>query len=387
MRANTVDPKPVEWLWHPYVPRGKISVVAGQMGQAKSLFTCWMAAYVTERGGSVIMLSAEDDPADTIRPRLEAAGADLGRVELAESVTLNAPRLYELVAELENVELITVDPVQAFLPSTVNAWKGQDVRIALEPIRQLAADHRIAVLLVQHLNRRTDGDPLARIADSQGVPQLARSVMVWGPDPSDPEADHGSHKALTRAKGNLARGNTASATFEILERDVTGGIHAPMLHRGDDAQIGAEDIIADSETRTARDEAVDWLGALLEHGPVAAKDAQRRAQADGISDRTLRRAKTALKVISEQNRDDGSIREWTWKLPDSHTYTSGHVGHVGHLGHVGKVAKEANNAKEATHTADGLEATHNGASPSPPAKPTLASSDAPSANLRIAGRS
>ena len=77
--------------------------------------------------------------------------------------------------ELGDVKLITVDPIQAYLPASVNAWKGQDVRLALEPVRQLAADRAIAVVLVQHLNRRTDGDPLARIADSQGIPQLARA--------------------------------------------------------------------------------------------------------------------------------------------------------------------------------------------------------------------
>ena len=116
------------------------------------------------------------------------------------------------------MKLITVDPVQAYMPAHVNSWKGQDVRLALEPLRQLAADRELAVVLIQHLNRRADGDPLARIADSQGVPQLARSVMIWGPDPSDPEGDHGSAKVLTRVKGNLARGSDASATFTIVEQ-------------------------------------------------------------------------------------------------------------------------------------------------------------------------
>ncbi len=190
MMASTVEPRRVEWLWPPYIPLGKISVVAGQMGQAKSLFTTWLASFTTPSG--VIMLSAEDDPADTIRPRLEAVGAGLERVEIAPDVLLDTGRLNDLCDELGDVKLITVDPIQAYLPSSVNSWKGQDVRLALEPVRQLAADRGIAVVLVQHLNRRTDGDPLARIADSQASPQLARSVMIWGPDPSDPEGDHGA---------------------------------------------------------------------------------------------------------------------------------------------------------------------------------------------------
>lgn len=84
------------------------------------------------------------------------------------------------------------------------------------------------MVLVQHLNRRSDagGDPLARIADSQGIPQLARSVLVWGPDPADPEGDRGKMKALTRAKGNLTKA-TASATFTVVERVVTDQVVAP----------------------------------------------------------------------------------------------------------------------------------------------------------------
>jgi putative DNA primase/helicase len=242
-RASTVAPKAVRWLWEPYLPAGKISVIAGQMGQAKSLLTCWLAAYATTRAG-VIMLSAEDDPEDTIRPRLEAAQASLNRVEISEEHTLNAAALAKTCDELGDVKLVTVDPVQAFLPAAVNGWKGQHVRLALEPVRQLAAERGIAIVLIQHVNRRSDSDPLARIADSQGVPQLARSVMIWGPDPSDPEGDHGIRKVLTRAKGNLARGSTASATFTIVERTVAGGMRAPALVRGDDVQLEAADVIA-----------------------------------------------------------------------------------------------------------------------------------------------
>jgi putative DNA primase/helicase len=331
IRANEVAPRAVDWLWWPYLPLGKISLVAGQMGQAKSLLTAWLAAYATPNGG-VVMLSAEDDPADTIRPRLEAAGADLSRVEIAADVSLNADRLHAICEDLGDVRLITVDPVQAFLPASVNAWKGQDVRLALEPVRQLAADRELAVVLIQHLNRRVDGDPLARIADSQGVPQLARSVMIWGPDPSDPEGDHGAGKALTRVKGNLARGSSASATFTIVEKAVTGDIRAPALVRGGDAQITADDVIADHETRSARDEAVEWLRDLLCDGPIAAKDAQRQARDIGISDRTLKRAKMSAGVVSEPSRDENGISGWSWSLPESSTYNSGPLGTVGTLG-------------------------------------------------------
>ena len=153
---------------------------------------------------------------------------------------------------------------------------------------------------------------------------------------------------LTRVKGNLARGSNASATFTITENAVAGGFRAPLLERGEDAQITADDVVADHETRSARDEAVEWLQATLANGPVATKHVQRQAREAGIADRTLRRAKVTLRVVSEQDRSENGITGWNWCLP-GHSYTNGHVGHVGHLGHVGKMAKEAKNAKVATH--------------------------------------
>lgn len=337
-RASEVRPRRVEWLWHPHIPLGKITLVAGAPGQAKSLFTMWLAASVsngtglTDRmPGTAVILSAEDDPEDTIVPRLIAAGANLERCWIEPPGTLDADRLADLCRR-EDVRLITVDPITAYLPGTVNSWKAQDVRAALEPLRLLAAEHRLAVVLVQHLNRRNDSDPLARIADSQGIAQLARSVMVWGPDPADPEGDHGGRKALTRAKGNLSR-HSDSATFTIVEQDVGNGVKAPALTRGQDRAVDAFDVISDAETRTAQEEATDFLAAALAGGPRPSKHVQAEAREAGISDRTLRRAKAKLRVKATQHREGDKVANWIWELPNT-SYTYGHLGHVGHVGHV-----------------------------------------------------
>jgi putative DNA primase/helicase len=249
--------------------------------------------------------------------------------------------------EMPDVRLITIDPVQAYLPANVNSWKGQDVRRALEPVRQLAADRGIAVVVVQHLNRRTDaGDALARIADSQGIPQIARSVLVWGPDPSDPEGDQGAMKALTRAKGNLAR-SSASATFAIVERAVSGDINAPALSRGADCQIGAEDVVADDESRKAADEAIEWLRTLLADGPMNAKDVMKRAREDGLAERTLKRVKRRAGIVSESSRGETGISGWKWAVKEATSPIKGD-GPLGPLGTVGAVpqSKETKGAKE-----------------------------------------
>lgn len=353
LRASAVDPEPVEWFFPPFIPRGKLTTVAGGMGQGKSLLTKLLARHGA-RTGSVLMRSAEDDPADTIRPRLEAAGADLERVYIDTNPELDPDELAALCEQIGDVELITIDPIQAFLPANVNSWKGQDVRLALEPYRQLAATYGLAVVLIQHLNRRSDAsDPLARIADSQGIPQLARSVLLWGPDPADPEGDRGSRKVLTRVKGNLTR-ETASATFTIREREITGGIRAPYLERGEDREIGADELLADPESRSATEEAAEWLRSLLADGPLPAKEVRKRARDDGIADRTLDRSKAKAGVVSEQQRGTNGISQWVWRFKDvdPHIKTPGDVDDVGDVGDL----ENAKNAKNANISTPGEEA-------------------------------
>jgi putative DNA primase/helicase len=337
-RAADVPPRAIEWFWHPFIPLGKLSLLAGKPGQGKSLATAWLAARATTGGapGDAIILSAEDDPEDTVRPRLEAAGADLDRCWLVGGAEIDVQQLGLIADDVPAARLLTIDPVAGFLPSSCNAWKTQDVRRFLEPLRVFAMERRIAVVLVQHLNRRSDSaDAMDRIADSAGLPQLCRSVLIWGPDPADPEGDHGTRKVLARTKGNLAKAS-ASATFMIEERGVTGAINAPMLVRGDDRAVTADDVIASAETRTDRDEAAEWLKTLLADGPVPAKEVRKRAREDGIADRTLDRAKKAAGAVSRSQRSESGITAWSWEIPTSPTgtYNSGVLDVLGDLGDV-----------------------------------------------------
>ncbi len=360
LRASDVSPRAVTWLWKPFIPLGKLTLIAGRPGQGKSLATAWLAAAVTRAhgidvaAGSALVLTAEDDPEDTVRPRLEAAGADLERVWIAPSATLDVDQLAQLADDAGDLRLVTIDPIAAFMPSTVNSWKSSDVRGYLEPLRVFAAERRIAVVLVQHLNRRADSsDALDRIADSAGVPQLCRSVLVWGPDPSDPEGDHGPRKILARAKSNLAK-SSASATFSIEERATSHGIPAPALKRGEDRRVEAEDVIVNAEARTAHDDAVEWLRSVLADGPMTAKELRRRSREDGLSDRTVDRAKKAAGAVSRPHRSDAGITGWQWEIPrGSRSYRHGNVGNVGSLGDVGSSPSSPTTPSSPTHTSGG----------------------------------
>jgi hypothetical protein len=250
--ASDVQVRPVEWLWYPFVPLGKLTAVAGRMGQGKTLWTDWLAAAVTTgyginfpRPAGVVMLSAEDDDADTIVPRLIAAGADLTRVALIPGTTLD---LDAITAACERVDarLLTIDPFTSYVGSR-NAYKAQDVRLVLAPIVALARERRLAAIALQHLNRSDATDALDRISDSQGLPQVARSVLIWGPDPQDAAGDAGSRKVLVRPKNNLvSAGVSPAASFEIATAKVPGAGEQPRLvYRGESA-ARADDVVQTS---------------------------------------------------------------------------------------------------------------------------------------------
>ena len=373
MRANTVQPQAIEWLLHPFIPLGKLTVVAGQMGQANPSSRLAGRFHRSPRGG-VIMLSAEDDPADTIRPRLEAVGADLARVEIAPDVMLDAARLAALCDELGDVKLITVDPIQAYIPATVNSWKGQDVRMALEPVRQLAADASHRVVLAQI---RTADPTATRSRGSltrQGVPQLARSVMIWGPDPQDPKATTAARKSLTRVKGNLARSSDRERDLRHHVKGVAGGhATAPPQPRPD---------VRDHRRR--RDRRPRNPQRPRRSRRVAPQPARRRPRSrqgrttPGPPDRNqrphARPSEGGARVVSEPNRDNDTISGWTWSIP---TYTTGTLDTVDTLGPLDKGAKKANKANNATHTNERKHSlTHPEPSLEDPAPRTLKASGA-----------
>jgi len=325
--ANTVTVRPVDWLWWPYVPFGKISACAGQMGQAKTVFTEWLATAVTtaqginlSRPGNVLMLSAEDDPEDTTVPRLMAAGADLSRIGFPADTTLAADSLSNQCDEMGDVRLITIDPFAAYIPGKFDSYKSQDVRQVLNPIGQLARERRLAVLLIQHLNRRADTfDALARIADSQGIPAVARSVLIWGPDPDDPEGDQGVTKVLTRPKNNLARGNVA-AGFRIQTIDVPGAGSQPMLVHTGDSDALATDVVTDQEARSRTQEAVLWLRDYLSAGPMDTEQGAQDAADAGISTKCLR---TARERVARSYGPGGNQGGYVWELRAGQARTSG----------------------------------------------------------------
>jgi len=209
-RVSDIESKPVSWLWHGRIARGKVSIIAGNPGLGKSQVTASIAAIVTTGGrwpvdrsectpGDVIFLSAEDDPADTMRPRLEAAGADLHRVHVMDAVIsgytgegkqqnrafnlqTDIEALSAKLAELEGVAAVVIDPITAYL-GDVDSHRNAEVRALLAPLSDLAAKHRVAIIGVSHLNKAAGTEVLMRVTGSLAFVAAARGGISGGARP------------------------------------------------------------------------------------------------------------------------------------------------------------------------------------------------------------
>jgi RecA-family ATPase len=233
---SEVEPEKVEWLWPGRLPIGKLAVLDGDPGLGKSAVTLDLAARVSAslelpEGGrcgpaGVVLLSAEDGLADTIRPRLDAAGADTERIVALSTVTERggAERTISLTQDLNTVEqavkrvgaaLVVIDPLMAFLSGKTDSHKDQDVRRALAPLAALAEKTGAAVLIVRHLNKAAGGNALYRGGGSIGIIGAARSGLVIAPDPEDPE-----RRILASNKHNLSRA-APSLVFQVENRPRT----------------------------------------------------------------------------------------------------------------------------------------------------------------------
>jgi putative DNA primase/helicase len=345
---SSVQPKAVEWLWPGYLPLGKLSILEGDPGLGKSTLSIAIAAAVTRGYGlpgmattapaDVILITYEDDLADTIRPRLDAAGADLDRVhtfylketssstERYLSLPRDIPELRSVVEE-KQARYVIVDPLVAALSAETDSYKDADIRRVLAPLAQLAEDTRAALMGVRHLNKARGGRAIASGGGSIGIAAAARIVLALHPDPDSPE--HG--RVLAIVKSNLAK-MAPSVAFALATQE--NGC-ARVAWAGT-SNHSAETLTAlrsdeNGETTGALREAEEWLAAQLEEGPMTRRDLQKAAQDAGHGWRTVERASERLKT-SKQSKGFGRSKASVWSLPsfppirDSAPHTGAHGG-------------------------------------------------------------
>lgn len=335
VRVADVEPEAVSWLWPGRIALGKLTLLVGDPGLGKSLVTLDLAARVsagsgwpdrpgqrTEPGG-VVLVSAEDDVADTIRPRLDAAGADVSRVVALGGVHAVDERGRAYVAMLDlsrhvaaieraiqsvpDCRLVIVDPVSAYLGAT-DSHKNAEVRGVLAGLATLAAKHRVALLTVSHLNKSAGNPAIYRATGSLAFVAAARAAWSVSRDKDDPR-----RRLMLPVKNNIAP-DTGGLAFRVEPRDPGG---APVLEwEPDPVTVSADDALAaerDRGGRTERDDAADWLQDYLADGPKPAGVAMTEARAAGFTQRTIGRAKALAGVRTHKAAFGGG---WVWTLAD-----------------------------------------------------------------------
>ena len=342
---DEVQGKLVSWLWRGRIPLGKLTLLDGDPGKLKSAITLDLAARISTGRempdgtpgleGGVVLLSFEDDPADTIRPRLDAAKANVSRILLLQAVgngseerlpsipdDLDAVR--EAVAELGaggvTARLIVIDPLMAALASNVNSHRDQDVRRALAQLEHLAEDLQVAVVVIRHLNKGESNKALYRGGGSIGIVGASRSALLVGDD-----RDHQGEHVLAVVKANLAQ-PAPSLRYRALAVKVEGLIGGGDNRDASDDEyvtvewLGASPLDADSllderpsgEKKSALDDAKDFLRQVLADGPVLVKEINEQAKDAGVSMSTVRRAKKSMKALHWKL---GMTGGWVWALP------------------------------------------------------------------------
>jgi putative DNA primase/helicase len=342
--ASEIKMRAVEWLWPFRFAIGKLGLIGGLPDKGKGLICSSIIASATANvplpcgegtmpQGNVIWLTAEDDIEDTIIPRLHAAGANRDRVHIIKMLREQngKRRMFSLVTDLDalcrkieqvgDVVLIIIDPMSAYIGTgKVNSHMTADVRGFLAPLVNLAAEKRVAMIGIMHFNKKNDvTDAMLRIADSLAYVAAARHVYVVVDD-----AEVENRRLFVKAKNNLSHDNKALSYFtsaKMVGTDEKTGkeIWAPYVVWGTDhvKVTAAEAMKADargSGGAPAKREAREFLLDRLEAGPIKADDLLEEAEQNGISLKTLRRAKQELQIISrkEKKLPDGG---WLWELP------------------------------------------------------------------------
>lgn len=329
LRMDSVTPRPVRWVWPGRVPAGKLTNFIGDPGVGKSLVTMDVAARIStgtpwpdapgveNAVGGVVILSAEDDPEDTLAPRLIAAGADLSRIVVLQAVRRgdgreatfsladDLPALEAAIGQTPDCRMVVVDPLSAYMIG-IDSHRNSDVRSLLAPLAALAARTGVAVLGVTHI-RKSDGPAIHRAIGSIAFVAAARAAWAFGVDRDDPD-----RRIMAYVKNNLSR-DVGGLAYRI---DETPDGAPVVVWEPGTVSTTADELLgraAEPGERSAVDEAVDFLRDELAAGPVGAKEIKARADAAGIAPRTLDRAKGRLGV---KCGPDGFRGPWVWRLPD-----------------------------------------------------------------------
>ncbi|HEX3149196.1 MAG TPA: AAA family ATPase [Gemmataceae bacterium] len=323
--AIAIRPEVVAWLWPAFIPLGKLTILDGDPNLGKSLITVDIAARLSRgqmlpdgapgrAAARALIIQAEDGTANTLVPRLLAAGADLNHVFFLPD---DATRLFRLPRNLRTLErairstgaeLIVIDPLVAFLQAGYYTGSDQMMRRVLARLTAVAERLGVAIVLVRHLNKTAGQRALYRGGGSIGIVGLARSALLAANHPADD-----GRKVLATLKTNLGPAPRA-LTYRIVGTESgTARIEwlEPIALTADEA-LSPDD---EPKSELAIVVASEWLVATLKDGPRPATEVIAAALAADISEKTLQRAKEQVRVESKLVADKQTgVKRWLWKL-------------------------------------------------------------------------
>lgn len=334
VRLSAVEERDVSWFWKDRIPWGSVTLIAGDGAVGKSTFAQDLGGYLTrgqappgggevDRSRGLILLSGEEDASAVIRPRMRLAGINLERVMVLNvedagfTLPSGMPRLSELCRE-EDAGIVIVDPGPAFLDKDLRGNTEEEIRRMMRPLRGLAEELRLAVIVICHLNKRDGGDSRQRVMGGAAWVNASRSVLYVGAPPGQDPRETGD-RFVAVEKSNLGAYPPASAfTISSADEDIR---YARVIWGEEVPGIRSADLVAPQETheaRSAREEAMEFLQEELYDGPAPVTDLRKAAQRDGHSWRTVERAKRALGVKAEKSALAGG---WKWSLPQKDAIT------------------------------------------------------------------
>ena len=334
-----VQTKQIEWLWPGRIAKGKVTVVAGHPGIGKSMAGIDIAARISTGAtwpcgegiapkGSVIILTTEDDAADTIKPRILAAGGDASKVHHIQgvkeadgqhstfSLSDDLDLLEQKAKEIGDVAMIQIDPVNAYMGKSsknFDSYRDTDIRALFEPIQAMATRLKIAIWVVTHFNKAGGDKAMLRFLGSIGMLAMARAAYAVIED-----QDNSERRLMLPVKNNLGATNTGFA-YTVREKP-TGDESVPYCFavewEQEHATITADEAMAPKKKDDRRSEDVekakDIIFEMLSAACWRQADVEERCEQEGIPSRSIRSAKNKLGVISKQRREG-----WYWRLPGS----------------------------------------------------------------------
>lgn len=315
---SKVRSRKVDWLWAPYIPRGKLTMIDGDPGVMKSWITCELAAKISSglplhgqsrrrKAGRVLMLATEDEIADTIRPRLEAQGAHLDNITICTgSFTLDSYGTARLAATVEawKPDLIIIDPIVSYVGPKLNLNAANEVRQIMDNIDTVVRAQNCACVIVRHTRKARTGSALDAGMGSRDFGAKIRSGLIAGRD------GEGLYALAHYKASGAPRG--MSLGYEIVKApDTFLGVR--LAWRGPVATT-PDELVAGAAGRADKlAEAKAFLKMVLKNGTAPARKVIAAAVAEGIAVSTRKRAEVELGILKSR---DGKERAWFWSLPE-----------------------------------------------------------------------